>query len=515
VSAPVVEVRDVFCVHRTNEGDAAALQGMTLQLDAGEVLCVLGPSGAGKSTLLRVVSGLQPPSAGFVGVLGTDVGRISPRRRARLRHRCLGLLTQVVDDDLSPDVPARTSVALPLALRGIPGRERRTRVDEVLDAAGLRKLADALPAELSGGERQRFAVCAALVHRPQVLLADEPTGGLDDASARAVRELITRLARTHGTSVIIASHDAEVAATADRVVRIRDGRVVEERREGETALVLDRGGWLQLPAGAVADAGLRGRAHASVTDEGILLRPARHVAAPPPRERGRFASRREWEPVRAEVLAVSRGYRQGHSERVVVDRLSHTFAPGRLTAVTGRSGTGKTTLLRLLGGLDIPTGGRVAIDGQDLGAQSAEARVAVRRARIGYAPQDPAPVGFLSAVENITLSLRARGWAAGAASERAATVLAEIGLAPRAHQRTARLSAGEAQRLALARALASARGLLLVDEPTSRLDEVNAVEVARMLSRAAREDGQTVICATHDPQVIARADDVLHLGAPA
>ena len=151
------------------------------------------------------------------------------------------------------------------------------------------------------------------------------------------------------------------------------------------------------------------------------------------------------------------------------------------------------------------------IDGRRLEQCDAEERAALRRERIGYLPQQPSPVGFLSAHENVVLSLRLRGWDIDEAAERAAIVLAHVGLADRARQRVERLSAGEGQRVALARALASARGLVIVDEPTSRLDEVNAGAVAEMLAAAAAEDGQTVICATHDPEVIRHADEVVAL----
>src|SRR6202043_2071588 len=128
MSEAVVELRDVFCVHRTNEGDAAALAGTNLELGRGEVLCVLGPSGAGKSTLLRVAAGFQQPSAGVVRVLGHDIGRMPARARSRLRHELMGFLGQHSGTALSPDLRVRTAVALPLTLRGMPRRESLSRV---------------------------------------------------------------------------------------------------------------------------------------------------------------------------------------------------------------------------------------------------------------------------------------------------------------------------------------------------------------------------------------------------
>jgi putative ABC transport system ATP-binding protein len=212
------------------------------------------------------------------------------------------------------------------------------------------------------------------------------------------------------------------------------------------------------------------------------------------------------DPARVALMRVTRAY----DDRPVLDDFTRAFPPGRLTVVTGRSGSGKTTLLRLIAGLDRPDGGQITIDGTPLSGRDAEELASLRRRRIGVMTQDPAPVAFLSAHENIALALRLRGWEQAAAARRATVVLDLVGLSERSTQRAFRLSAGEVQRLALARALASAGGLVLVDEPTSRLDEVSAATVAALLARAATE-GQTVICASHDPVVIERGDELLAL----
>jgi ABC-type lipoprotein export system ATPase subunit len=507
-----VELRDVFCVHRTSEGDAAALGGLSLELHQGEVLCLLGPSGAGKSTLLRVVAGIQEPSAGIVSVLGVDLRRLRGSARARLRNERVGLLAQSASAALSPDLPTGQAVELPLAIRGTPRAERRARVGALLASAGLAGRAGALASELSGGERQRVQLCAAIAHRPALLLADEPTGELDMDSAKVLLRLIADLAHNEGTSVIIASHDRATAELADRTVRIRDGRVVEEHRVSGGGIVVGRGGWLQLPPELLHSAGVGRRAHVRHVPGGLLLSPdpdASEPTEPPPSPAPQTPI--AWSPVLAEVRTVTRAYGEGAGPRTVLDGLTHRFEPGRLTAVTGRSGSGKTTLLALLAALDIPDAGQVAIDEQALDGAGREQLATLRRERIGYMAQDPRPVGFLSAEENVVLTLRVRGWAAEAALARARAVLALAGLADRSRQRLSRLSAGEVQRVALSRALASARGLLIVDEPTSRLDEANAATVADLLAQAAARDHQTVVCATHDPVVIACADAQLAL----
>jgi ABC-type lipoprotein export system ATPase subunit len=512
MSEAIVELRDVFCVHRTNEGDAAALQGMNLVLGHGEVLSILGPSGAGKSTVLRVAAGFQQPSAGVVRVLGRDIGRMPLRARSRLRHDLMGFLGQHSGTVLSPDLRVRAAVALPLTLRGAPRRERLSRVAELLEVAGLADRADALPGELSGGERQRFALCAALAHRPRLLFADEPTGELDGASADAVRTLVVELARVNGTSVILVTHDQATAGVADRTLRIAGGRIIGDRTDGEEALVIDNG-WLRLPPDLLTAAGIARRAHVQSTPNGVIVTraagesarvsPAAAEAPPQPPER--------WVPVKVELRDVARAYGRGPAKRHVLEGLTHVFAPGQMTAVTGRSGTGKTTLLKLVAGLEQASSGLVVLDGQRLGDLDGEQLASLRRQRIGYLSQEPSPIEFLSAEENTVLSLRVRGWDADAAAERAVASLTRAGLADRARQRAGRLSAGEAQRLALARALAGARGLLVIDEPTSRQDESSARAVAVLLAAAAHEEGQTVICSTHDPAVIAQADQVFAL----
>jgi putative ABC transport system ATP-binding protein len=196
----------------------------------------------------------------------------------------------------------------------------------------------------------------------------------------------------------------------------------------------------------------------------------------------------------------------------VLRDLTVSFQPGFLTVVKGRSGAGKTTLLELIACMLRPESGELLLDGRSLHKLDREQLAGVRRERIGYLPQEPAPIGFLSALENVTLALRLRGMTDGDATSSADGALRQVGLSERSRQRVDRLSAGEAQRVALARALACSRGLLVVDEPTSRLDEDSATTVAVALCEAAAE-GHTVICATHDPDLIRYADRVVELAS--
>ena len=278
---PILSVRDVFCVHRTEQGDAAALQGASLDAHAGELVCVLGPSGAGKSTLLRVIAGLQTPSAGDVIVGGRDIGRLPSRERAALRHQLLGFLSQHADATLAPDLRLRDAVGLPLALRGVPRSERRQRTEALLERVGLGGRELARPNQLSGGERQRAALCTALVHRPALLLADEPTGELDADSAADVRALIATMGREAGAATVLVSHDPLSGQIADRTLVIRDGRVAEQGLGATRSLVVSADGWVRLPTEMLARASIGRRVRVTLAGEGLRIARADEREAAP------------------------------------------------------------------------------------------------------------------------------------------------------------------------------------------------------------------------------------------
>jgi ABC-type lipoprotein export system ATPase subunit len=505
VSEAIV-ARDVFRVHSTPEGDAAALQGLTLAVPEGQLLAVVGPSGSGKTTLLRILAGLDRPSAGTVRVFGQDVPKLRRRALAAYRSRNVGYLEQHYGTALDPQLAARALVALRLRLAGATQREAERGAGELLERVGLDGRGAAYPQELSGGEQQRVAVCAALAHRPRLLLADEPTGELDRANADAIFALIRELAGAYGTTVLVVTHDPTAARFADRAVRIRDGRVSEElHAEGAERIVVGRGGWLRLPEELLREAGIREHAEAELTDRELRIRaPVPTQATDCYKVPERLSERRTG--IAAEARALTKVYGDGETARVVLDGLSARFERGSLYAVTGPSGSGKTTLLNLLAGLERPTSGSAIVGGRDLSTLDRTERALVRREAVGYVAQQPTLFPFLSARENVELALTLRG-----RDESALEILAEVGLAERAEQRVERLSAGERLRAAIARALAIRPALLLADEPTSRLDEANAAAIAELLGRLAREVGAAVVCATHDPVVLDRADERIPL----
>ena len=503
-----IELKDVFRVHSTPEGDAAALQGLSLRVAEGEVLAVLGPSGSGKSTLLRLLAGLERPSAGVVRVHGEDLGKLPARGLSRYRSALLGYADQHYARALAPELTARDLVAVQLGLRGTQRAERLRRADALLERVGLADKRSRRPGELSGGEQQRVALCAALAHSPAVFLADEPTGELDAATADQVYAVLSELVREHGCTTVVVSHDPESARIADRIVRIRDGRVSEEwsRETGDSdTIVVGRGGWLRLPEELLLRAGIGEKATARFEGGRLTVEPVSgtEVAMQVP------GTQRVPGTSPGRVVVEASGLRKAYGAAQVLTGLDVELRSGRLHAVTGPSGSGKTTLLHVLAGLELPDGGRVTVDGVDLTALDRTGRAELRRAKIAYVGQQAGLVPHLSALENVelTLALRGRDNSRFAALE----ALESVGLGERTTQRVDRLSQGERARVAIARAIASRPAVLLADEPTSRLDGANAISVAFLLARLARSTGAAVVCATHDPLVIEQAESQISL----
>lgn len=196
----------------------SVLQDVSLTLAAGEYVAIMGESGAGKSTLLNLIAGLDTPDAGRIVLDGTDVATLDDTARTRLRRAKLGFVFQAFH--LLPHLTVERNVALPLALNGVAGREAQARVDEMLEAVGLSGRGRSAPSELSGGEMQRVAVARALVHKPGLVLADEPTGNLDAESAAEVLELLRAQLKRDRAAGILVTHSSIAAATTDRLYKL-------------------------------------------------------------------------------------------------------------------------------------------------------------------------------------------------------------------------------------------------------------------------------------------------------
>jgi putative ABC transport system ATP-binding protein len=219
----VIELDGVWRVFRVGEGEVQALKHVSLTIERGEHVALVGPSGSGKSTLLHIVGCLDRPTRGRYLLEGREVGALSEEERSLIRRHRIGFVFQFFH--LLPRLSALANVELPMLFAGIPPEERRERAAAALKAVGLSHRAEHRPDQLSGGERQRVAIARAVVMDPAVLLADEPTGNLDRASAGEVMELIERM-NAKGLTLVVVTHDPAIAERAKRVIRMDDGELV-------------------------------------------------------------------------------------------------------------------------------------------------------------------------------------------------------------------------------------------------------------------------------------------------
>jgi putative ABC transport system ATP-binding protein len=224
-----IEVRDLKKDYHLGEEFVHALAGVSLDLRKGEFAAFVGPSGSGKSTLLHLIGGLDTPSAGSIIVEGHDLSRASDKELAAYRNRNIGFVFQAFH--LHPTYSAVENVAIPLLFSGTPKAERLDRARVALDAVGMGHRADHRPNQLSGGERQRVSIARALVTNPSIIVADEPTGNLDTANGARIMDLLGNLNHDHGITLIVATHDAELARRARRVVTLRDGLITGDTGE--------------------------------------------------------------------------------------------------------------------------------------------------------------------------------------------------------------------------------------------------------------------------------------------
>lgn len=228
---PIIEIAGLCKSYRTDTIVTHALQDADLVIDRGEYVALMGRSGSGKTSLLAILGLLDAPSAGEYRLAQQSVGGLSPDKQARVRNAYIGFVFQSFN--LIGDLSVHDNVELPLIYRGgIPSGARRQKVGEWLDRVGMRHRERHFPNQLSGGEAQRVAIARALVTDPLLILADEPTGNLDSASAQVVMDLLDTAHRATGATILVATHDSQHAARAHRIIRLVDGRLLEEAAQG-------------------------------------------------------------------------------------------------------------------------------------------------------------------------------------------------------------------------------------------------------------------------------------------
>ncbi|MCS7041393.1 MAG: ABC transporter ATP-binding protein [Bryobacteraceae bacterium] len=228
MTAPVLSLRDVTKVIDTGTHRVEILKGISFDVRKGEFVAVMGASGSGKSTLLGLVAGLDTPTSGSIRIEGEEISRLDEDRLAVLRGRKIGFVFQSYQ--LIPTLTAEENVILPAELAGEDYETARKRAQELLKTVGLEERRDHYPVQLSGGEQQRVALARAFIRKPPLLLADEPTGNLDSVNGRQVLELMLSLNRSEGATLLLVTHDRELASHATRIITLRDGQILSDEQ---------------------------------------------------------------------------------------------------------------------------------------------------------------------------------------------------------------------------------------------------------------------------------------------
>ena len=223
---PIIEVNKLRKEYSVGDETVAALRGISVNVPRGEICCIFGTSGSGKSSLLNQLAGMEKPTSGEVRIGGVPISRLSEDQLATFRQKHLGFVFQSYN--LLPNLTATENVAMPLMFRGVPKEKREEAARKMLCRVGLANRLEHFPGQMSGGQQQRVGIARAFIARPDVVFADEPTGNLDSKTTKEVMEMICSFARSYHQTIVLVSHDPDMAAYADRILKLLDGEIVEE-----------------------------------------------------------------------------------------------------------------------------------------------------------------------------------------------------------------------------------------------------------------------------------------------
>ncbi len=226
-----IEVKSLIKKYRLGKEIITAIDNLDISIEPGEFMCILGPSGSGKTTLLHIMAGLETPTKGDILIKDISLGKVKEKDRASFRRKYLGFIFQSYN--LISSMTALENVALPLVFSGVKKEEREKKAREMLVQMGLKDRLKNKPTEMSGGQQQRVSIARALISSPRVIFADEPTGNLDSKTSHDIMSILTRKVKESNVTLIMVTHDNDIADYANRVIRMVDGRIVEEKRKGE------------------------------------------------------------------------------------------------------------------------------------------------------------------------------------------------------------------------------------------------------------------------------------------
>lgn len=452
-----IRMKDLFYIYESNSERVVALRGLDLSVELGECLVIRGPNGSGKSTLVNLLTGYERPTAGEIYIDERNISEIDP---IQLRREYVASINQ--NGSLIKELTVRENLSLAYSLSESLASRTKELTSQTLEEHNLSHLTHRYPDQLSAGERQYVSLLCAVATEPKVLVADEPTEELDHAGAKVIYSLLKSLCSK--TIVILVTHDIRAEAYATRTVRIREGRISEEWAAGETEKsVIDEFGWMRV----------------------------REVAQEIPARSRMVVSENS-----TSILNVS-GLKLQYGEKVIFSGVNLTGGAGQLIALdsTLPAKTGKSSLLRILSGIQEATAGLITIQDQDIGGLNREGRAQLRNDVIGYLPQRG------NALERITLG------------EYLGSTVVDVGksLNQRLNSPLGNFSGGERARIELLKIIAESRPILLLDEPISQMDDRRTYEAIEAIFGYLKNGGLVVI-STRNEALLETADQVIHLG---
>jgi putative ABC transport system ATP-binding protein len=505
----ILQLRGVTKAYATGDGPFIALKDIHMDIQQGEFLGITGKSGAGKTTLLNMISGVSTLSEGEVLFQGNGTGNSSGANGAPLsihtlsedelaiwRGHNLGIVYQSFE--LMPTLNLVENVMLPPDFTGnYHPRTSKARALELLEMVEIVEHAYKIPAHISGGQKQRVAIARALVNDPPVIVADEPTGNLDTATAETIFQIFERLVDA-GKTIVIVTHDESMVERFSRRLHITDGA---------------------LDAAPVRGAGLNGGGKPSVVapihreQKPASSEAAGHIRVVESPSNGKSAIKLiPQDDVPAIALkGIDKIYENAAGRFVALQAVDLEFEYGKFVSIVGKSGSGKSTLINMITGIDHPTRGQVLVGGTDIYRLSESKRSLWRGRNMGVVFQFFQLLPTLTLLENTMLPMDyCKVYPFGERGDRAMELLETVGLADHAHKFPGSMSSGQQQSAAIARALATDPAIILADEPTGNLDSRSAGAILDLFENLA-EQGKTVLIVTHDAAITRRTDETILL----
>ncbi|MHA2250419.1 MAG: ABC transporter ATP-binding protein [Candidatus Kariarchaeaceae archaeon] len=460
-----------------SSNEVHALQGVNLTIKHGEMVAIMGPSGCGKTTLLNMIGGLDTPSKGSVTVNSKIISEFTEMEITQFRRDNIGYVFQLFN--LFEYMSATENVMLPLLTKGWSNSPASQAANVILNEVGLGDRTQHYPTELSGGQQQRVAISRALINNPTIILGDEPTGDLDSVTSKNLIEILRRINIENKQTLILVTHSIWIAEQCDRIINLKDGRVTE----GVQVREVDH-------HSASFQSTELNELETSLPQEEL---PYQHV-----------------EKMIIEGIDLYKSYHTPFTTVNALQGINLRVRKGEFIAIVGPSGQGKTTLINILTGLDLPDKGKVYLEGKDISLMNDDNLAEFRREKIGIVFQDYILDPHLTVWENVALPKMMIG-GSNNFENKVNHILDKVGMLKHANKNPMQLSGGEMQRVVIARACINSPSVIFADEPTGDLDSETGVQIMKYFRELCDEDGIGIVLVTHDMQMASFADRVINL----